>query len=172
MKKSTKSNRIDEKHSNVALITSTLSLVVLTLITFVYNVYFHGTTTKIIMAYNLMLVLSAASFIAGAVLIYFTYKKDVFCFEYSLFFLVLSMCFFMLHGVPFPTIKQSIYITVAFVVAYWIASIVIHCFVMPVKYPSKKALSIILLVCAIIVIAVVAWYIAICSRLPGFSLWM
>ena len=172
MKKTNAANRIDEKHSNAALITSTLALAVLTLITFVYNVYFHGTTTSIIAAYNFMLIMSLISFIAGAALIYVASKKDVYCFEYSLFFIILSICFFMMHGVPFPTIKQSIWITVAFVAAFWIASVVIHCFVLPAKYFSKKTVTIVLSAAAVLVLAAIIIYIIIGSRLPGFSLWM
>lgn len=156
MKKNTKANRIDEKHSNMALVTSMISLIALTFVMFVYNAYFTR-ATKIIMAQNMMLVVSIISYIAGVALIFVTNKKDIFCFEYSVFFLVMSLGLFTLYGVPIITMQNAFYATVAFIVIYWIATIAVHCFVLPTKGYPKKLVNSVLIALAVAVPVIMAY---------------
>lgn len=164
MNKNAKANRINVQHSNIALTSSMLALVSLTFIAFIYNI--------VTIVFNVMQVLALVSWITGTVLIYFVNKKDVSYFEYSLFFLVLSVCLYMTHGVPFPTVKISMLITVAFILLYWLVSIIIHCFVLPKKEISKRSANIILTVLSLVAVVIVATYIVISSKMPGFTFWI
>ena len=121
MKNNKKANRIDELHSNMALVTSMLSLLALTYVTFLYNAFYQ------LFPNNLLLASSVISWVIGVFLIIPMNKKDVFYFEYSFFFLGLASGLYALHGISLISITYSFYITMAFLIAYWIYTLIIHC---------------------------------------------
>ncbi|MBE7053956.1 MAG: hypothetical protein E7391_06760 [Ruminococcaceae bacterium] len=166
MKNNKKATRIDELHSNMALVTSMLSLIALTFVTFLYNAFYQ------LFPNNLLLVSSVISWVIGVLLIFPMNKKDVFYFEYAIFFVGLALGLYALHGISLLSITYSFYITMAFLVAYWIYTLIIHCFVLPSKLYSKVLANILVIALAIALPAIMAYVYSLNANIPGYSIWM
>ena len=167
MKKNTKVNRIDELHSNMALMTSMISLLALTFVTFIYNAFYQ------LMPHNFLLVSSVVSWIIGIAFIVPMNKKDVYYFEYSIFFIGLSVCLYALRGIFFISkATYAFYGTLAFIAAYWIYTIVVHCFALPEKSYSKVIVNIICAVLAVVLPLVMAYVYIRNSSIMGYKIWM
>ena len=167
MKKNIKANRIDELHSNMALMTSMVSLLALTFVTFIYNAFYQ------LMPHNFLLVSSVISWAIGVAVIFPMNKKDVYYFEYSIFFTGLAVCLYALRGIFFiPKATYAFYGTLAFIAAYWIYTIIVHCFALPEKLYSKTLTNIISVVLAIVLPALIVYVYVVNSSIVGYKIWM
>ena len=167
MKNKTKANRIDELHSNMALMTSMVSLLALTFVTFIYNAFFQ------LMPHNFLLVSSVVLWVIGILFIIPMNKKDAYYFEYSIFFTGLAVCLYALRGIFFiPKATYAFYGTMAFIGVYWLYTIIVHCLALPEKMYSKTLVNIISIALAIVLPALMIYVYMTNSVIPGYKIWM
>jgi hypothetical protein len=144
-----------------------VSLLTLTFVTFIYNAFYQ------LMPHNFLLVSSVVSWVIGIVIMIPMNKKDVYYFEYSIFFIGLSLCLYALRGIFFiPKATYAFYGTLTYIAAYWIYTIVVHCFALPGKLYSKTLVNTICIVLAVVLPLVMVYVYMTNSSIVGYKIWM
>jgi len=163
-----KRNILEETHSNVMLLSTAVSMILLTFIFFVYTRFFSQ-PDAIIPLYNTLLVLSFVSFGIAVLFSLISKFKNVCFAEYSMLASVMSVMFFTMRGVPFISSKYAAILTIAIIVAYWVISFVYHSFWHKINI-TKNTLDILTIVFLVIAFVLIAYFIYIASKMPFFSL--
>ncbi|MBE7037934.1 MAG: hypothetical protein E7404_03425 [Ruminococcaceae bacterium] len=164
-----KRNILEETHSNVMLLSTAVSMILLTFIFFVYTRFFSQ-PSAIIPLYNTLLVLSFVSWGVGLIFALISKFKSVCFAEYSILASVMSVLFFTMRGVPFISSKHAAILTIAIIVLYWVISFVYHSFWHKINI-TKNTLDILTIVFLVIAFVLIAYFIYIASKMPFFSLW-
>ncbi|MBE7045790.1 MAG: hypothetical protein E7396_00050 [Ruminococcaceae bacterium] len=158
MKKIITKQSIEEKHSNLTLVSSVLSLILFTVILFIYN----NTTNPTAIEFCSSLSLSLSFLFGGIALIIAVMvfiKKDTFLTEYSSVMAILSAVFFILKGNTLTAFiggsEKAILLAVFVVALYWIVAIIYHCFLKEKMTPNMVASYIIIGVSFAILIATI-----------------
>lgn len=164
-----KRNILEETHSNVVLLSTAVSMVLLTFVFFVYTRFFSQ-ADAIIPLYNTLLVLSFASWGLALVFALISKTKNKFFAEFSILASVLAVLFFTMRGVPFITSKYAAILTIAVIVVYWVISFVYHSFWYKINI-TKKTMDIITIAFVVISLIAIVYFIYLSSKMPFFSLW-
>lgn len=158
MKKIITKQTIEETHSNLTLVSSILSLILFTLILFIYN----NTTNPAAIEFCSSMSLSLSFLFGGVSLILAVMvfvKKNTFLTEYSSFMAVLSAVFFILKGNTLTSFiggsEKAILLAVFVVALYWIVAIIYHCFLKEKMTPNMLASYIIIGVSYVILIGII-----------------
>lgn len=121
----------EEVHSNLTLVSSVFSLIIFTLILFIYNNISNPASIEFCSSLSM----SLSFLFAGAALIltFIIFKKKKYDYtEYAVFSFVLSSVFFLLKGnyltYLLGGLENAIIVSVFLTALYWILSIVHHCF--------------------------------------------
>lgn len=158
MKKIITKQSIEETHSNLTLVSSVISLILFTLILFIYN----NTTNPAAIEFCSSLSLSLSFLFGGislilAVMVFV--KKNMFLTEYSSLSALMSAVFFILKGNTLTAFlggsEKSIFFASLIVALYWIVAILYHCFLKEKMTPNKIASSIIIILSYVILIGTI-----------------
>ncbi len=149
----------EEVHSNLTLVSSVFSLVIFTLILFIYNNISNPASIEFCSSLSLSLSFLFAGVAIILTIITFTKKKYDYT-EYAVFSFILSSIFFLLKGnyltYLIGGLENAIIISVFVTSIYWILSILHHCFFKDKMTPGFL-LSIIL--CSLFFIVMVSVFI-------------